>query len=237
MKDRDFSKKAIKFAKQNKNRIAKELTDPKIYTPEKTPISVFMAGSPGAGKTEFSKNLIDILEKDKERHVVRIDGDDVRSLIPGYTGDNSYLFQGAISIVVEKMHDLVLHNKQSFVLDGTFSKYEKAVENIERSIKKQRPIFIFYVYQKPEVAWRFTEVRETAEGRHIPKEAFITQFMGARETIEKVIDTFGENIAVFLVTKDFEKNTLENIYIVDKKSQIDQYIGEAYTEENLKECL
>lgn len=54
---------AIQFAKRNKVRIAKELTDKKIYAPDDLSVSVFMAGSPGAGKTEFSKNLIKILEE------------------------------------------------------------------------------------------------------------------------------------------------------------------------------
>lgn len=117
MSDEEICAQAIEFAKQNKSRIAKELTDPAKYAPEIVPISAFMAGSPGAGKTEFSKSLIKILEEDSERRVVRIDGDEVRPLIPGYIGNNSHLFQGAISLIVEKMHDLVLHRKQSFVLD------------------------------------------------------------------------------------------------------------------------
>ncbi|MEK7178926.1 MAG: zeta toxin family protein [Patescibacteria group bacterium] len=105
MTDEEICIQAIEFAKKNKVRIAEELTDPAKYEPEITPVSVFMAGSPGAGKTEFSKSLIEILEADQERRVVRIDSDEIRRLIPGYTGNNSHLFQGAISLVVEKMHD------------------------------------------------------------------------------------------------------------------------------------
>lgn len=56
---------AIEFAKRNKIRIVKELTDTEKYAPDAVPISAFMAGSPGAGKTEFSKSLIKILEEDK----------------------------------------------------------------------------------------------------------------------------------------------------------------------------
>src|SRR3989344_5801466 len=168
MNDEEICSKAIVFAKYNKEKIARKLTDPAIYIPDAVPISVFMAGSPGAGKTEFSKNLISILEKNNEHRVVRIDGDEIRSLITGYVGSNSYLFQGAVSLIVEKIHDRVLHNSQTFVFDSTFSKYDKAIDNIKRSLKKKRPVFIFYVYQKPEVAWKFTEAREKTEGRNIP---------------------------------------------------------------------
>lgn len=238
MIDEEIRAQAIEFAKRNKIRIAKKLTDPTIYAPDIVPISVFMAGSPGAGKTEFSKNLIKILEDGKECRVVRIDGDEVRPLIPGYTGDNSHLFQGAISLIVEKMHDLVLHNKQSFVLDSTFAKHEKAADNIKRSLKKSRLVFIFYIYQKPEVAWKFTQAREAAEGRNIPKSAFIEQFLGAREVVSRVSADFGDKLVIFLVKKDFEKNTVENIVKIDpSKAKVDDCIQEHYTEDNLEKCL
>ena len=50
-----------------------------------------MAGSSGAGKTESSKNLIKKFSKD-DHQIIRIDPDELRIKIPGYTGSNSYLF-------------------------------------------------------------------------------------------------------------------------------------------------
>ena len=41
---------AIKFARKHKKRIAKRITDQSLFPPESDPVSVFMAGSPGAGK-------------------------------------------------------------------------------------------------------------------------------------------------------------------------------------------
>ena len=238
MTDEEIRARAIEFAKRNKLRIAKELTDPSKYELDAVPVSVFMAGSPGAGKTEFSKNLIKILERVNECRVVRVDGDEVRPLIPGYTGNNSRLFQGAVSLIVEKMYDLVLHQKQSFVLDSTFAKYEKAADNIMRSLAKSRPVFLFYMYQKPEVAWKFTQAREVLEGRNIPKAAFVDQFLGARETISRIFDEFGERVTIFFVKKDFEKNSVESIFRISQgKPQIDRYIGEEYTKEKLEMCL
>ena len=237
MTNEEIRAQAIEFAKRNKVRIAEEMTDPAKYAPDVVPISVFMAGSPGAGKTEFSKSLIKILEADEERRVVRIDGDEVRPLIPEYTGNNSHLFQGAISLVVEKMHDLVLHNKQSFVLDSTFSNYAKAADNIRRSLEKSRAVFIFYIYQKPEVAWKFTQAREEAGGRNIPKSAFIEQFFGAREAVDQISSEFSDRVVIFLVKKDFEKNTVENIVKIGPKGNIDEHITERYTEDELEECL
>ncbi len=172
-----IKKHAEEFARANKKRLAKELTSISQYSPDEVPFSVFMAGSPGAGKTEYSKNLIDSLERNQKHKVIRIDGDELRQYLPGYSGSNSYLFQGAISIMVDKIHDMAIDNKQTFLLDGTLSKYEKAADNIRRSLNKDRQVRIFFVYQKPDVAWNFTAARETAEGRNIPKDAFIEGFL------------------------------------------------------------
>lgn len=238
MTDEEIRSKAIEFAKHNKENIAMKFTDPAIYIPDAIPVSVFMAGSPGAGKTEFSKNLISMLEKNSERRAIRIDGDEIRSLIPGYTGSNSYLFQGAVSLIVEKIHDYALHNGQTFVFDSTFSKYNKAIDNIKRSLNKKRPVFVFYVYQKPEVAWKFTEAREKTEGRNIPKSVFIEQFFGAKDVINRICIEFAKDVIVFLVKKDFEKNTVDNIIQLKlDKEPIDNYINESYTKEKLEEEL
>lgn len=238
MENDEIISQAIKFAKSEKEKIARELTDIDKYKPDKNPVSVFMAGSPGAGKTEFSKRLIQIFEKDRERQVVRIDADDIRPLMPGYTGNNSFLFQGAVSLVVEKIHDNVLHQNQSFIFDQTFSKYEKAKSNIKRSLDKKRPVLIFYVYQEPKVAWDFTQARELLEGRNIPKKAFIEQFLGAKNTVSKILRDYGGLAPVFIVKKNFETNVVDDVVEVDySKHSIDYYFTDSYTEDDLNKIL
>ena len=231
-------REAEEFARNNKKRLAKELTDPSKYSPEQNPVSVFMAGSPGAGKTEHSKNLIEMLERNKRRKVIRIDADELRSLIPGYNGKNSSLFQGAISIIVDRIHDIALKQGQTFLLDGTFSKYGRAKNNIKRSLEKERPVFIFYVYQRPEVAWKFTQAREVQEGRNIPKEKFITQFLGARETVNRIRKEFGDEVVIFLVEKNFETHQVEAVNTIEPTGpQIDDYLKERYTIDKLEKLL
>lgn len=229
---------AEEFARVNKKSVAKELTDLSKHAPDEIPISVFMAGSPGAGKTEYSKNLIRFLEKNKKHKIIRIDGDELRSLVPGYVGTNSYLFQGAISILVDKIHDTALEQRQTFLLDGTFSKYEKASININRSLSKNRPVLIFYVYQNPEVAWRFTQAREILEGRHIPKAAFIQQFLDSKKTVDQIRKNFDARIVIFLVKKNFETHKVEDVLEIkcDGK-QIDDYLERRYTQDDLENLL
>ena len=83
--ERQIQEQALAFAKANRRQIARRLTDPKVYAPEEHPVSVFMAGSPGAGKTEASIELIDKLGTP----VIRIDPDELRNECPGYGGAKS----------------------------------------------------------------------------------------------------------------------------------------------------
>lgn len=238
MSEEEVIQQAIEFAKRNKKRIAQELTDPAVYEPDLVATSVFMAGSPGAGKTEFSKKFIALFEREIKHRVLRIDPDEIRSLIPGYVGSNSYLFQRAVSLIVEKIHDCALHNKQTFVFDGTFSRYEKAVENIQRSLKLGRSVLIFYVYQHPELAWQFTQAREVQEGRNIPKSAFVDQFIGVRDVIRRVRQEFGDEVVVKLVKKDLDNRAVESTTEIKSKGHnIDDFLPDTYTKEELEKLL
>ncbi|MCX6755680.1 MAG: zeta toxin family protein [Candidatus Nomurabacteria bacterium] len=221
------------FANSNKNAIAKEITNIAIFLSEENPVSVFMAGSPGAGKTESSKNLIKKFSKVSSQ-ILRIDPDELRIRIPGYEGDNSYLFHGAVSILVSKIHDLALKNKQSFVFDGTFSRIDIARENIERSLKRNRFVQIFYVYQDPIQAWEFVQKRELLEGRRILKEHFVTQYFAARDSVNLLKKEFGEKIQVDLLVKNIDGS---DKYYKENIDVIDNYIKESYTVETLNNMI
>ena len=239
MTDDEIRHASIEFAKKNKKRIAEELTNPKVFIPENNPISIFMAGSPGAGKTELSTTLINNFEKGGKQHVVRIDTDAYRKLFPGYSGGNSYLFQKAASDIANRVYDLTIDRKQTFILDSTFSNYQKAVDNINRSLQHKRFVLVFYVYQKPEIAWDFTVKREIKEGRRIRKEDFINKFIGARDTVERIRETYnGRPVVVFLVKKHFVTHEVENIVNISMPGvTVDDYLPERYTEETLEEML
>ncbi len=66
--ERSISERALIFAKANRTRIARELACLTKYPGENYPVSVFMAGSPGAGKTEVSKSFIRLMEEGDPVH-------------------------------------------------------------------------------------------------------------------------------------------------------------------------
>ncbi len=213
----DLSEEAIKYVKDNKKKILSDFVNEELLESRDVPVSFFMAGSPGAGKTEFSKNwvkLLDDLMKSKKSSnfkIARIDPDEIRSILPGYNGKNSNLFQDAVSLVVNKIYDFVLTKKYNILLDGTFSKFDQAKNNIERSLRKNREVHIFYVYQDPIKAWEFSKKREILEGRKIELDVFVEEFFSAKDSVDKIKEHYGKRVVVDLIKKDYQ-NKVEKIF-------------------------
>jgi len=231
--EEQIAEEAWVYAKEHRTEIARRLTDPKMYLPEVNPVSVFMAGSPGAGKTEASIELLNILDS-KGTKVLRIDPDELREELPGYSGDNAWLFQRAVTPIVERIHDLALKQGQSFLLDGTLSSYGVAERNIQRSLDKGRTVQILYVYQEPEQAWRFVQAREAAEGRRIQPEDFTRQYFAAREVANSLKAKFGKAISVDLLMKNNDGSDQFYRAGVDK---IDNHIPEKYSLADVRRIL
>lgn len=223
--EQEWIDESIAFANRNKKGIAKEITDKTIYLPEKDPVSVFMAGSPGAGKTETSIALLNYFANEHGTKILRIDADELRTRFPIYTGTNSHLVQAGVSILVEKTHDLALKQKQSFILDGTLTNFNKAKLNIERSIKKGRNVQILYVYSMPQQAWDFVQKREVVEGRKILPETFAEQYFKARDVVNRLKKHFEKAISVDLLVKNFDP---DNNYYKDNIDSIDNHLPEKY---------
>lgn len=228
--DKRIVDRALEFARSERKAIAEARTHPAIFVPEEAPVSVFMAGSPGAGKTEASLELL----AQYGDQVLRIDPDELRELLPGYCGNNAALFQGAVSILVDRILDRAFKQSQTFLLDGTLSNYSIAAHNIDRSIRRGRVVQILYVYQEPKQAWEFVQAREALDGRHIPPEQFIQQYFEARKVVNALKGRFGRSINVDLLLKNIDGTT--RVYH-DNVDRIDSYIPERYDADDLRQML
>lgn len=191
------------WVKAHRSELAKKLTDTAQYPKEASPVSVFMAGSPGAGKTETSRAFIEQFSEEGI-NILRIDPDEYRPLIPGYNGKNSWCVQPAVSLLVERVLDRALQQGQSFLLDGTFSNTQKSIENIGRSLKRDRFVQVMFVYQEPGLAWEFVQAREALEGRNIPFDRFVEQFIQSQESVQAAINEFTDRIRVEVLVKPID---------------------------------
>lgn len=161
-KEEEIKKASIDFIQKHRELLINKFL-PEGIEKNDSPGTIFMAGSPGAGKTEYSKRFI----KELGYPILRIDADDIREIIPGYNGENSHLFHAAASRGVDKLYDYGIKKKLNMVVDVTLASYEVAYRNIERAINKNRKIAIKYIYQDPKISWLFTKYREVEDRRKI----------------------------------------------------------------------
>jgi UDP-N-acetylglucosamine kinase len=192
-----------------------------------------MAGSPGAGKTEFSTHLVNEILGAKDK-IVRIDPDAIRLWLPKYQPGKAELFQKAVTVGVNKVHDFVKSHSYSFLLDGTMSNLEKARQNVSLSLDKKRPVLIQYVVQPPEVAWAFTVDREDVDGRNIRRTDFIDQFLAARDNVISLKDEFGERIQVDLIERNIKTGQYSVTFNIDN---IDKYLPKKYSKDELEKLI
>ena len=233
--DEDARKAAIEFVKKNKKLIISKFADLTKFPPSQNPFTVFMAGSPGAGKTEFSISLIKQLsEKDPNTKVVRIDADEIRNIIPQYDKTNSNLIQSAAAIGVEKLFDHVQDHSQNVVVDGTFANFEVALKDMKRALGKNRKVGIIYLYQDPSIAWDFTKKREKLEGRFVPQEMFIQAFLDSQENVNKIKKEFGNDVRLSLVIKNFENQVEKTLFNIDN---VDSYLKIKYNSQTIRKVL
>ena len=176
-----------------------------------------MAGIPGAGKTEYAKDLADQYLKQNEQ-ILLIDLDEIRALFPGYTGKDAHRYQNAASVVMERIIDKAIHLKYNFILDGTLQKLDVARKNLTRLLSPRHPyrggIEIHYVIRDKTTAWEFTQKRERIERRKILKETFEEACNTVMGNVKSLKAEFGNDIEVHLIVKppgNKEPYTIQNI--------------------------
>ncbi|MEZ8848181.1 zeta toxin family protein [Vibrio cyclitrophicus] len=227
--EEQITEKAIKEAKKLKKKLAKEMVD---HLPqEESAVSVFMAGSPGAGKTETARNMIKTFKKESGVDLVHIENDELRKVFEDYDGINSPLFQRPATLLVEAIHDRALKRDVSFILDSTLSSLEKAKGNIQRSLKRNRYVLIIFVYQEPEQAWCLVKAREIVEGRRVPEEVFVNQFMESQRVVSELKKLFQDQVDIIFIEKNIDGRNERPHFNV---SDIDALLRKKYNRESLE---
>ncbi len=241
MTDESISTEAHEWVKGNSNILIDAIAG-KYEDTQVGRVSVFMAGAPGAGKTEFSRCLLNDVFGADTKLIVRIDPDEIRLKIPMYIPGKAELFNRATIKGVDIIVDHCFNEKynKSFLLDGTLSSPLVAKKNIDRALAHKRKVLIYYVYKDPIIAWDFTQKREKVEGRNIPKESFINHYFGSIETINTIKEEYGNKIQVDLVQLSVPNPNTPTI--TDYKfslniTSVDGYIKTRYSKDQLMELL
>ena len=240
--------KALDFIKSIKRELINELASIALYQPADKPISLFMAGAPGVGKTELAERLSHVLASEegikqllkKEHSIVRIahlDPDKIRLKIPGYTGANSELFQRAISKGMSILFDYCQEKKISYIVDGTFSNEEIAMENVKRAVEKKRSVLICFLYRDPLEAWKTVLSREITEGRRVPKEAFVEAYFESIRVVNSVKQAYTENVNIWFIRRDQIDGQRKSYKIELNVDRIDGYLPIDYPKDKLHDLL
>jgi|SRR3989339_497565 len=232
----NLAEEAYIFAKRNKKVIIDKFIGNNTET-NKKPVFIFMAGAPGAGKTETSKWLIEELKKKEvSGEIVRIDADEIRKIFKplGYNGKNSDDYKRGCVKGVEILFDACIKNKFHTVVDGTFSSLKVAQKNIQSAIKIKAAVYVVYVYQDPLVAWGFTKIREKEEGRRIEKRIFIDSLYKSIFNVNAVKEKYRDKVEVWLVEKEITNKTKNIRFNID---HIDNYLKLKYNPETLNKLL
>lgn len=229
MNDQQITANAITIARKIKKTIAKKMVD---HLPqESSAVSIFMAGSPGAGKTETARNMMQIFRDSYGVEFVHIENDELRKEFEDYDGLNSPLFQTPSTLLVEAIHDRALKLGVSFVLDSTLSSFVKAKSNIERSLKRDRAVVVIFVYQEPAQAWRLVQAREMVEGRRVPREVFVEQFIDSQRVVSKLKKIFKNQINIIFIEKNIDgQSDVPHLNVSD----IDDLLSKKYNRESLE---
>lgn len=214
----------ITWARKNKKELIQKIVGSQKAPKQDKPIAVFMAGIPGAGKTEFIKRLFG-----PSVDAVKIDLDEIVKLFPNYKPERYYEYRSAAFIILDECVVYCRQHSLNFILDGTFG-YKKAVDNVKKALKRH-DVVIVYVWKEPTQAWRLTKDRELVEKRAINRDGFIEACIHVPENLRKIRSTFDEKVPIVAFKKnktndDFQ--TTQDIAKVDKLLELD------YTKEELE---
>lgn len=224
------NKKYLNWAKKTKKTFVEDFLH--VYKNEQmeAPVAIFMAGLPGAGKTEVSKNFVKIYGQ----RFVRIDMDEIAEMIPDYKPENASDFREAATLLMNNIIDNVYKNNISFVMDGTFgSPY--ALKNIERAIKHNYILVVSYIHQDPKRAWDFTVAREKVEKRGIEKFGFVKTFFNVENNMRNLFQKYSDvNVNIFIKN---EKNEISKIITNATSSEFDELTKNDYTIDSLNRYI
>ncbi|GAB0174220.1 MAG: hypothetical protein HHAS10_00990 [Candidatus Altimarinota bacterium] len=200
--------------------------------------AIFLAGAPGAGKSEFLETIF----SDLKSNFIVIDIDAYRKMFRGYNGENASEYQKASVRVADKILKYCFHNHLNFIFDGTFRSYEKVKQNLDQCMHYERKVMVTLIFQEPRISFYYTFLRKMYKMRNVPVPVFIDGFYSSIENAFRARDEY--NIFLFVASKtyhnidkhEFTYRTYDGIKTLEsfcKKFRIGYSMGVFYNKERL----
>lgn len=234
-KDNKDEREAIRFIKGHQRELLVHFIDPKVTHPSDKPFTMFMAGGPGVGKTEWALSWIERLIQDEPNaSILRIDADEVKEFLQEKIDTDKINLHKAAALGVEKLFDQVQKKSLNCVVDGTMTDYAKSESNVRRALGRNRRVGITYVYLDPIKAWEYVQIRYFEKKRAVPKDTFVETFCNSYENVNRLKAEYGDKILLDIVTFDKDNHADKTYYNVEN---LDGYVKLQYNREELYEKL
>lgn len=191
------------------------------YPPRREHMAFFMAGIPGAGKTELATNAL----MEMSHTLVPIEHDKLVEYIDGYRPEDYYIFRKAGSVLVTRILSECLKHGYGFIFDGTLS-HPNGVRNIGRTLKAGYVTFVVYVIQDVNAAWRLTQDRNLVTGRRIEKDGFIKTCGNITANLKAIYDTHKDDPGIGFWVFDKRASPYGNVLpLVTYSNAVKQLMG------------
>lgn len=203
---------------------------------ELTPIAYVMAGIPGAGKTEFLDSIVEGLElKNQYGEFVRIDLDQIVTIYPGYTPKTYAKFRSQGNNVLARCIDELRKARYNMMIDGTFSGTSgSSIRNVEKLLENGYRVSMVYMYDRPEIAWEYTKLREQETNRGIDKDGFSNSCKNISANIQEALLKFRSN-PEFTISIVKQKKLRDRQYdIITSQNEIDKIVATGYNIDKIK---
>jgi len=197
LKDEDIVKEALDYFKKNKREILKFF----LKNDKAKKHLILTAGASGVGKSEFVQSL------NYEYSYNIADIDEIRKIFPFYTGKNASLFQKPAIKAIEYLVDNFFKHNYAFIIDSNLASFNVAKKNIERALKREYKIDIYFLYRDYQKCQEYTQIREEKEGRKVNDNVFNNKAKNSLLTIKEIILNYydNENVSIFINDIDEHK--------------------------------
>ena len=189
-KSKHYNTKTGKYSKSRQKlhkEIINEFKDDAVCIERDEPIAILMGGSPASGKSTFLRSYAPFLLKDE---ILRIDADEVRSMLPEYEGWNADVTHRETKDIVETLlsdKTIGIPCTTDIIYDGTMNNVKRYTPLVKFLKKQGYKVYVVYIDNVPkkDIEERIRG-RYKRSGRYVPIEVVDDFFQKGKTALNKI---------------------------------------------------